>query len=286
MSLVYEFASLAAAKTARFVQNLSRKKAQPRVAVVCYGPNRNQKITIHFPKKRRFKPTVLYWNGGGFLCSGSDDRAAAKRFNRLGWVFISCGCRHMPLHPFPAQIEDAFLATEAALGFMRETGLGKEIICAGNSAGALLAANVALNSEKREEFSLDAVVKGLLLVGGILDAGHFFSRMSPVRRGVISAISRADTDDFLAFSPIELIDEETDVPTLSVHGKYDHLAPYANAMRFVRKLNGITGRRLGSMIEIDDAAYRHFRLIHGLWLENPAKSRIQREIFRWLDTLE
>lgn len=76
------------------------------------------------------------------------------------------------------------------------------------------------------------------------------------------------------------------MPTLSVHGKYDHLAPYANAMRFVRKLNGITGRRLGSMIEIDDAAYRHFRLIHGLWLENPAKSRIQREIFRWLDTLE
>ena len=56
-------------------------------------------------------------------------------------------------------------------------------------------------------------------------------------------------------------------------------------MRFIRRLNGITCRRLGSMIEIDDVIYRHFRLTHGLWIEDPSRSRIQREIFRWLGTL-
>ncbi|MGI6742753.1 MAG: alpha/beta hydrolase [Eubacteriales bacterium] len=285
MSLIYEFASLAAAKAARITLDLNRRKSPPRVAAVSYGPNKDQQITIYFPKKRRYKPAVLYWSGSGFLGCTGDERAAAHKFNRLGWVFIACGCRHMPLHPFPAQIEDAFHSAEAALGFMQDTGMGKEIICAGSSSGALLAANVALDSLTRASFGIEADIKGLLSVGGILDAEHFFTRMNSVRRGIISAVSRSSIREIMTFSPITMIDEDTDVPVLCIHGKYDHITPYANAMRFIRRLNGITCRRLGSMIEIDDVIYRHFRLTHGLWIEDPSRSRIQREIFRWLGTL-
>ena len=285
MSLIYELASLAAAKAARLTLDLNRRKSPPRVAAVSYGPDKNQKITIYFPKKRRYKPAVLYWSGSGFLGCTGDGRAAAHKFNNLGWVFIACGCRNMPFHKFPAQIEDAFHAVEAALGFMQDTGMGKEIICAGSSSGAMLAANVALDPLTRASFGIEAYIKGLLSVGGILDAEHFFTRMSTARRELIAAVSRSSVSGITIFSPITLIDEDTDVPTLSVHGKYDHITPYANAMRFIRRLNGITSRRLGSMIEIDDAVYRHFRLTHGLWTENQSRSRIQREIFRWLGTL-
>ena len=100
MSLIYELASLAAAKAARLTLDLNRRKSPPRVAAVSYGPDKNQKITIYFPKKRRYKPAVLYWSGSGFLGCNGDERAAAHKLNNLG-IEMRTTNRSDPHRPTP-----------------------------------------------------------------------------------------------------------------------------------------------------------------------------------------
>ena len=292
MSLIYEIASAAAVRAAKiFTQGTDDRRS----VVIRYGKCRDQQIVFRYPAKKtaasgRKDCVVVYFHGGGYLLGGADLPAAAKRLTDKGWCVACCGYRLLPAR-FPAQIDDAFAALEAVTAYMADTGLGRRVVLSGNSIGALSAALCAFDSDTRDAMGIDCEIAGLLSVGGVLDLRRALKRLSWSKMAALTFFTRCDASELARYSPICHVSPEQDVPVLCLHGKYDNLVPYAGAMRFVRRLNEKkaeavpAGKPNAVMIEIKDPVYRHIRLTAGLWLEDPARSPLQREIYRWLDGL-
>jgi len=92
-------------------------------------------------------PVVVYFHGGGFVFGGLDgvDGKVRAIANRANCLVVSCTYRLAPEHKFPASHMDAFAAyswvVDNAASF---GGAPKNVAVMGESAGANLAANVAI----------------------------------------------------------------------------------------------------------------------------------------------
>lgn len=94
-------------------------------------------------------PLIVYFHGGGFVCGDIDTHdsicswLAASSQGRV----LSVGYRLAPETPFPGQIEDARAATAWAFAHAQDFGASAaQIALAGDSAGAYLAARMALEA--------------------------------------------------------------------------------------------------------------------------------------------
>jgi acetyl esterase/lipase len=99
------------------------------------------------PAGTEAKPTVVYFHGGGWISGTIDTHLhhARRICNQADMVVVSVGYRLAPEHPFPAGFEDAVLATEWVAQQAPELGGdGGTLVLAGDSAGAQLAASVAI----------------------------------------------------------------------------------------------------------------------------------------------
>ncbi|HEY9105647.1 MAG TPA: alpha/beta hydrolase [Roseateles sp.] len=92
-------------------------------------------------------PVVLYFHGGGYVLGDLDgyDAVCRQLCADSEAIVVSAAYRLAPEHPYPAAIEDCY----AALGWVAEAirgfgGAPARIALAGDSAGAVLAATVAL----------------------------------------------------------------------------------------------------------------------------------------------
>jgi acetyl esterase len=96
---------------------------------------------------RAARPTVVYFHGGGWISGTIDTHLGhARRIcSQADMVVVSVGYRLAPEHPFPAAFDDAVLATEWIAQRTAELG-GDDgtLVLAGDSAGAQLAASVAI----------------------------------------------------------------------------------------------------------------------------------------------
>jgi acetyl esterase len=104
-------------------------------------------IRVLRPRGDEPKPTVVYFHGGGWMVGDIDTHLGhARRIcTQADMVVVSVAYRLAPEHRFPAAFDDAVLATEWAA--QRTEELGGEpgtLILAGDSAGAQLAASVAI----------------------------------------------------------------------------------------------------------------------------------------------
>jgi acetyl esterase len=106
------------------------------------GPEAEIPIRIYRPFLDEPRPAVLYFHGGGF-CTGSIDmvdpicRALA---NRSTCAVIAVGYRLAPEHPYPAAVQDAYVATAWVAANGAEIGVDPNLlVVAGDSAGANLA---------------------------------------------------------------------------------------------------------------------------------------------------
>ncbi|HEV2887686.1 MAG TPA: alpha/beta hydrolase [Jatrophihabitans sp.] len=104
-------------------------------------------IRVLRPAGTGARPTVVYFHGGGWIAGTIDTHLGhARRIcTQADMVVVSVGYRLAPEHPFPAAFEDAVLATEWVARRTEEFG-GEPgtLILAGDSAGAQLAASVAI----------------------------------------------------------------------------------------------------------------------------------------------
>lgn len=99
-------------------------------------------VRRYSPAATESETVVLYFHGGGFVVGGLDshDGVCAEICARTGQEVVAVDYRLCPEHPHPAAFDDAWAA------FMVVSGEGRPIILAGDSAGACLAASVAIEA--------------------------------------------------------------------------------------------------------------------------------------------
>jgi len=94
----------------------------------------------------RPRGVIVYFHGGGWVCG------SIEQYDALGRKLAACtGCavvlveyRLAPEHPFPAAIDDAWVATVwASEQLARLAGVAQPLVVAGDSAGGNLAAVIA-----------------------------------------------------------------------------------------------------------------------------------------------
>jgi acetyl esterase len=92
------------------------------------------------------RATVVYFHGGGWVIGDIDTHLGhARRIAvQLNAVVISVAYRRAPEHRFPAAFDDAVAATEWVGDHLDEFGGNSDLLVAGDSAGAQLAASVAI----------------------------------------------------------------------------------------------------------------------------------------------
>jgi acetyl esterase len=90
--------------------------------------------------------TVVYFHGGGWVLGDLDTHGqhAERLCVEARAVVVSVDYRLAPEHPFPGAFDDSLAATQWAGEHLSELGGDTRLVVAGDSAGAQLAASVAL----------------------------------------------------------------------------------------------------------------------------------------------
>lgn len=108
------------------------------------------RVRLYYPVGRSaFSPAVLFIHGGGFILGDldSDGWMAEAISAEAEVVVISVDYRLAPEHPFPAALDDCYAALLWTFANGDELGLDSaRVAISGNSAGAGLAAGVALRA--------------------------------------------------------------------------------------------------------------------------------------------
>lgn len=107
---------------------------------------------VYTPEGEGPFPVVVYFHGGGWVIADINTYDATPRALALGAkaIVISVDYRHAPESKFPAQHDDAWSAYSWIVEHVHTlNGDAKRIAVAGESAGANLAANVALMAKER-----------------------------------------------------------------------------------------------------------------------------------------
>ncbi|MBT2443756.1 alpha/beta hydrolase [Streptomyces sp. ISL-36] len=138
------FAELAAARPAADATGMEIQDhtvpADPDVAVRIYRPQHAQ-------------GAVIWLHGGGWVFGDldTDHHWAARIASSSGATVISVGYRLAPENPFPAALDDAYAVLNWTAEQAAELGIDPErIAVAGHSAGANLAAAVALRARDQQ----------------------------------------------------------------------------------------------------------------------------------------
>lgn len=111
------------------------------------GPGGPLPVRIYRPLEVKSPPVIVYFHGGGFVRGSLNSHDGVCRRLALGTdsVVVSVEYRLAPEHPFPAAIDDGFAAVRWAHDWGASTGADADrLVVAGDSAGATVAAGVAL----------------------------------------------------------------------------------------------------------------------------------------------
>ncbi|MGQ9731764.1 MAG: alpha/beta hydrolase [Candidatus Zipacnadales bacterium] len=200
-------------------------------------------------------PIVVVMHGGGFHALSKERMDNVAHFLvHEGYAAVNINYRLLPVHPFPAPIEDGLAACEWVLtsSHIALTALDRSRLAVlGASAGGYMALAVGM-------------VLGVHRVCGIVDLS------GPVRR------RDATKDCRLARSPLELASATTP-PVLCVHSRNDRLVPPEHSLELAHTLQG-----LGVQVELflfDGVGEQH-----GIWREEAASPRLLPHIEQTIGT--
>jgi acetyl esterase len=116
------------------------------------GPAGKLPVRIYTPDGRGPFPLLVYFHGGGWVVGSIEtvDASCRALTNLAGCITVSVEYRLAPEHKFPAPLDDCYAATRwTALNAASFYGDPKRIAVGGESAGANLAAAVALMAQER-----------------------------------------------------------------------------------------------------------------------------------------
>lgn len=113
------------------------------------GPKGDIALRVYTPQGTGPFPLIVYYHGGGWVIADLDtyDMSARALAAKTGAVVVSAHYRQAPENKFPAAHADAWAAYQWAVTHAGRLNIDiKKIAVAGESAGANLAANVALRA--------------------------------------------------------------------------------------------------------------------------------------------
>jgi len=142
------------------------------------GPAGKIGVRIYTPEGEGPFPGIVYFHGGGWMVGDLDtqDMIARALAHGARAVVVSVDYRLAPEHPFPAAPDDAWAATCWAAEQATILGIDPELIAvAGDSAGANLAAGVALRAR-------DAGSPGIIAQLMFYGSGNYPSEDTPSSR--------------------------------------------------------------------------------------------------------
>lgn len=128
------------------------------------GPGDDIPLRIYQPTTPGPYPVMVWFHGGGWVIGSLDAADPACRYlsSKAAVTVVSVEYRLAPEHPFPEPLKDAYCVLEwVANNFSAIDGDGNRIGVGGVSAGANLAAAVAILSRDRDGPDLAVQVLGV-----------------------------------------------------------------------------------------------------------------------------
>lgn len=142
---------------------------------IAYGEHRLHRYNVFSPTGAKNAPVLVSWHGGGWT-NGYRDYVTfmAQHVTAMGCVLVAPSYRLVAEARLPAAFEDAVLALSHICGHAgRYGGDGQRIYLTGHSAGAHIAALVALRTRDRARAGVpEPAVRGCLPISGIMDLYH------------------------------------------------------------------------------------------------------------------
>jgi acetyl esterase len=115
------------------------------------GPTCDLPIRIYRPSTNSQR-TIVYFHGGGWVLNFLDiyDASLSRLANQSNATIVSVNYQKAPEHPYPAPFDDCYSTLEWVISHKNELALPNVIGVAGDSAGANLAAAVALKARDHQ----------------------------------------------------------------------------------------------------------------------------------------
>jgi acetyl esterase len=157
------------------------------VDILIPGPGGDLPVRVYRPRSTGLLPALVWFHGGGWVVGDLDthDPVCRAIANRGPCVVVAVDYRLAPEHPFPAALEDAWVATEWVAEEALSLGIDATALAVGgDSAGGNLAAAVAQHARRG---SLPVALQ--VLVYPVMD--HDFESESYARLGTGLNLTRA-----------------------------------------------------------------------------------------------
>ena len=202
-------------------------------------------LDIYIPKGKKNYPVVIYFHGGALIAGSKEmGKDVGEKLAKNGIGFVSANYRLSPTVKYPGHINDAQAATEWVFNNIESLGGDlKNVYVSGHSAGAYIAAILALNKELR--IHKMKKIKGAILISPFL----YVEETAPVRikrDTIYKSIWGTNQKDWekASVSPyVEGINENF----ISIMAENDEVWRKEQNKRFINKLNE---KQIADYIEI------------------------------------
>ena len=198
---------------------------------VKYGSDKKQYYKVY--KCNGNKPTIFFVHGGGWW-QGSPSlySGVGKYFFKHGYTIVLVGYRLVPDYRYPIQVEDAF---KALRHYIKNNENNNGIVVGGYSAGAEISSHLAFDTKRQNDYRIDtSLLKGFISISGVLNFNKCKSNSS--KRLINRYVYKSNTDNC---NPINLINKNSTMNTLCIHGDSDTLIDVENSKTFINNLNKV-----------------------------------------------
>ncbi len=197
------------------------------------------KLDLHIPRGKMHSPLIVWVHGGAWR-SGSKKSMPLTKLVEDGYAVASVEYRLSTQAKFPAQVHDIKAAIRFLRGHSRDWRVAsKEILIAGDSAGAHLAAlvgvsngNAELEGDVGNDRTQSSAVRGIISYYGGANLTTILQQSTPhglsVRVPALELLLGGQPEDFPALvrlaSPVFHVDPHAP-PLLLLHGDQDPQMP-------------------------------------------------------------
>ncbi|HYF75178.1 MAG TPA: alpha/beta hydrolase [Candidatus Nitrosocosmicus sp.] len=204
-----------------------------------FGEDEYQYALVFRPEKAISpkRNTVFFIHGGGWAAGSPEGFAfVGKYFAKRGFNAVLGGYRHAPQYKYPAQLEDVYKALVIGMAFLKEHNAATDrIVTIGQSAGAQLAALLALDVEKAAANGIDpGIFSALILISGPVDFSTCDAKQ--INLGLHGFLRSKEA--YAEADPIKLADSRSGLPVLCIHGGKDSIVDIRNSINFYSRLKG------------------------------------------------